>query len=292
MALFKTKKRTFKKRASKRERGVAVEHPALAGAELPSFPEAIGRALRMLRTDRSSLSAVGAAVAADPRCSVQVLGLVNSAARSLSRRVDNVAHAAALLGREQVESVLLAASVSAVLPQPETDNFIPARFWQAAARRALLAAELAAVVDRRNAMSSYTAALLADVAQPVLLSAKGDAYDDVLGAWRSGGGRLCDLERHHFDWDHAAVGREVAAAWSMPESLAHAIGDHHAGEPQLPAVGLVAMLDEDDGRPIEDQAEPMIERARDEFGLAPDQVVAMIRAAADSAEPLAATLVR
>lgn len=265
---------------------------ALSGIEIPTFPASTLRALQELRSNRRSLAEVGAAVAQDPQSSIRVLGLVNSAASGLRRKIENVAHAASLLGRDKLESVLLAAAVSRALPGKGNRHFDPRRFWNAAARRAVLAREVASVTNPADAMSSYTAALLGDLAIPLLVEAQGDAYGEALRAWRAGEGELAGIERDQFGWDHAQVGAELAESWSLPDRLTAAIGGHHRAGPSadFPAVNLVSLLREPDDSGAEDNEE-LFERARAEFDIEPDDCAELVERANREAPSLADSLV-
>lgn len=271
--------------AHKRKKRLA----ALGELELPSFPEPTMRALRMLRDPNTAVAQVGQILASDPKCSVKMLGMVNAASNGLPKRVDNVPHAAALLGRQQLESILLSASVASVVPGPRTQNFDPERFWRAAARRALMARALAERVDRANTWTSYTAGLLQDVALPLLVAARGEPYDAVLGQWQAQGGSLTVIEREVFDFDHAEIGRDLAEAWALPDGLREGIAVHHEHiAPDYPAVRLVSALGEAETDPSE--AERLVELSREAFNVPADDTVAMLAAAFEGADDLARCL--
>jgi len=261
---------------------------ALGGAELPTFPAILMQVLESLRDEKASLSKIADLVSADPGLSVKVLRTVNCAAYGLRRRVDNIAHAVNLLGRGRLESIVLAMAVNDSMPSTPVPGFKPRRFWRAAARRASAAQALAEVLDPKSRAVSFTAALLQDMAVPLLAHNRG-GYAPVLEQWRQDGGSLEDMERSEFGWDHAEVATWISAEWEFPEPLAAAIGGHHgADEPELksPApVQLVALMGEEDDRRLD--IEPMVETARDRFGAPPDRVVAAVELGLERYEDVA-----
>ena len=72
----------------------------------------------------------------------------------------SVHHAISLLGRDQLESMLLSLAVHDALPSKPTLGFEAGRFWQTAARRATLGRALADKIDPATRSESFTASLL------------------------------------------------------------------------------------------------------------------------------------
>ena len=79
----------------------------LGEVQLPTFPMIVTHALEKVRATESSTSEIADLVASDPGLSVGLLGTVNSAAFALRHRVRNIHHAVSLLGRNQLESLLI-----------------------------------------------------------------------------------------------------------------------------------------------------------------------------------------
>jgi len=249
----------------------------LGDFEVPSFPEAVLRALAKLRDPNSALTEIANVVAVDPGLTVRVLGVVNSPAYGLRRECANVGHAISLLGRSQMESILLSAGARQSLPRKAGPGFDPALFWRSAARRASVAGALAARIEPTTKMESFTAALLSDIGVPLISLCKGVAYGEVLEQWRGTGEDLMSLEQQALDINHAEVSTLLCDHWSFPDSLRNPIACHHGegdeADSALPAVALVSCL-----RDIEDPGEDLerlVEAAR-ALGLTPDDVIAIV----------------
>ncbi|NNM33179.1 MAG: HDOD domain-containing protein, partial [Gemmatimonadetes bacterium] len=159
----------------------------------------------------------------------------------------------------------------------------PARFWSTAAKRAATAKLLAQELDPSTASESFTAALLQDMAVPVLLKQRGGLYADVVAAWHQGEMDLAQLERRSFEWDHALVGAQMGEHWQFPEDLVHAIGSHHSTDGgvfrTLPAVALVSNLREVD----EDLGRDRLVAAAESHGISADVTVDIMDRAFESA---------
>lgn len=260
----------------------------LGDVELPTFPAVVTRALDELRNEDVSLREVGKTIAADPGLSVKILRVANSALYSLRHPARTVPHAVELLGRGEVESLLLGVAVGEALPT-EQAGLAPGEFWGAAARRAGIARELARELHPTTQSESFTAALLEDMAIPLLAAHRRDDYQPVLAAWREAGGDLAALERQRFDWDHAEVAMLLCKQWSFPESLTAAIAGHH-GDPSgetapPPAVSLVSEL----GLLEDPEAlQRLCDRAASEFGLSPERTAELVAAGLEAADSIAA----
>lgn len=259
----------------------------LGNLELPSFPQITMTALEMARDDDSSLADLADVLATDPGLSVVIMKTVNSAAYGCRQQVRNIHHAVSLLGRNEIEAMLIAAAVKGALPMSGVDGLDPARFWGTAAKRAATAKLLAQELDPSTASESFTAALLQDMAVPVLLQQQGRLYADVVASWHGCDTDLAQLERMSFQWDHALVGAQMGQHWQFPEDLVHAIGSHHGTDGgvfrALPAVALVSALREVD----EELGRDRLVAAAEGQGIASDVTVDILDRAFESAGEMA-----
>lgn len=225
----------------------------LDGYELPSFPHVVTDALARLGDPDVAMSDVADGLETDPGLSVKLLGLANSASIGLRKPVDSLRQAVAMLGRNQVESILISTAARASIPAPVSPVFDSGRFWRAAASRAVVAAAISAEVEPGRRSETFTAALLQDMALPVLIDHV-DGYAALLA--RHYDGEVLDLtaaETDAFGWDHAMVATRMGTMWGLPDSLLEAIAGHHdVGElTELVGVRVVAgwhEVDEDAGR--------------------------------------------
>lgn len=256
----------------------------LAGYSLPSFSGVVISALEKVRDRNADAAVVAQVLESDPGVSVKLLGLANSACYGLTAPVNSAAHAIALLGRDQIESLLLSVAVGGSLPKTPIPELDASRFWCGCARRAAIAKALAQRTDgAKRASESFTAALLQDMAVPLLAEVKGAEYGALIEAWRNEGQDLAALERERFGWDHAMVGAWMCQEWHFSSQIMRAIGAHHGvwEETDLPSVTAVSALtdaDRDYG------AERVIELAVERFGLSvPDAEALIEQSEADAA---------
>ena len=260
----------------------------LGDYELPSFPVIVMSAMEKVRDTDASNSEISELVATDPGLSVRLLTTVNSAAYALKHKVNSIDHAVSLMGRGELESILISMAVHEVMPAENSPVFDAQRFWGAAARRASLASGLADLIDPSSRSESFTAALLQDMAIPILAQQRADDYGPVLDHWYANGTDLVTLERETFDWDHATVAMWMCDDWGFPDRIAEAIGAHHGtGDDELvalPAVSLVGVLREQGEYT---GVEQLIESAYENYGLSRDQVAELVDTSFTAAEDIA-----
>lgn len=263
----------------------------LGGYELPSFPALIMHALEKVRDENASLSEIAELVAADPGLSARLLKTVNSAAYALNHKVKNIDHAVSLMGRGELESIIITLAVSKVLPVEQGSGIDLRSFWHAAARRAAVARSLADLIDPSSRSESFTAALLQDMAIPVLARQRAEDYGPVLASWRESGTDLAELEREVFDWDHTLVAMWMCDMWDFPERIASAIGAHHGaaadGSQPLPVVSLVAMLREGEPSGMDE----LVETVHASYGLPHEQLVSLATSSETAADEIARMLI-
>ncbi len=276
--------RFFKKRTSKLR-------DMLGGYELPSFPTISMRVLGLLRDPDSEMAEVAEQLQNDPAMLVRVLRTVNAAAYGLHTQISNVNHAVTILGRSRLESIILALSVTDILPVADIPWFDSKRFWSFASLRGNIARQLALRLHAATEVEAFTAGLLQDMAVPLIALAKKESYNAVLDRWgREKDTWLHTLEREAFGFDHTTVGCMMAEEWDMSAYLAEAIADHHKpvgdsrAEPAVMLVSFVRDSDRSEGMDI------LTSNCREQFGIDPESLSEMLDTATKDAEELAGML--
>lgn len=262
---------------------------ALADGDIPALPVVAFRILEKLRDPDATARQVADLIELDLGISTRLLRTANSAAFGLRSPASDPWQALSMLGNRRVEQLVLALAVADALPGDATRGFRPMRFWCGAARRAAVARSLAEVLCPSQAPSSFTAALLQDMAVPLLAHAGPAEYDELLADWQAGDSHSLDsMEQSEFGWDHADVGACIGDRWRFPDDLVGAIGDHHV-EPdgKLDAgttARLVAPLREE---PTPSTVEALVDEVHTRYGLPADQIVAAVEDGTERAHELA-----
>lgn len=203
----------------------------LGARRLPVFPSQHSRILECIREDRDNPTPLVEAISLDPTVSVRVLRLANSAALGLRCRVESIQRAVVVLGRTQLESLVIGLGVVKAIPRHRVGPLDRRRFWANATQRAGIARQLAEQVLPPAAAVSFTAGLICDLAVPLMTGARPRLYKDLLKSVRRDGAALETLERESLGWDHADVAGWLATTWELPARLVTLLATHHHAMP-------------------------------------------------------------
>ena len=270
----------LKLKRSKRGPTNAELRTALGNAELPTIPGLVTSALEQIQTPDYDPTRVADTMSMDPGLSARLLTTVNSAAYAPRTPVVSIKQATVLLGKNHLESMLILLAASGAVNSVSTPGFDLPRFWRIASWRAMAAAALSQRFDRLHAGENFSAALLEDIAVPLLFAGQ-PRYANVLADWFAGKGGLAALEEATFGWTHKTVAGWLCDEWNLPPTLAVAVTDDSAWDDPnaaYPVVRVVAALSAPLDYPevisitatricerfglAEDAAEELLERAR------------------------------
>ncbi len=259
----------------------------LGGYEPPSFPTLVSHALDLLTDADIDMGKVAAVIELDPGVSARMLRLVNSASMAPRSRITSVHQAAMMLGRNQLEALLISVGTGSVIPNPRCEHYEHRRFWSTAAKRATLASLLAQRVDPTRRSENFTAALLQDMAIPVL-ALTAATYDGVLGQWHNSSEDLTNLEVSSFGWHHGDVAAWMSSKWGFPCELVEFMSGHHEGSTPALSPAHVASAIREVGVAGDDFT---VEYGSSVLGLPTDDMVALIAQAEVDAKDLARMLI-
>ena len=259
----------------------------LEGYELPYFPKAAILALEALRDPPPPTHEIARRLAADPGIHLKVLKTVNSAAFGLPRKVSNIEHAVALLGRARLEALILPLAVTQSLPKFKAPCLDFKAFWFTSAIRGSFARQIAQVLHPNTHVEAFSAGLLQDMAIPVILHLKENSYCPTLESWNQDPkANLIELEKKKLGFDHQDIGGLMAEEWNLPQNLIQAVSLQHLPQAD-PAVYLASHIRYGSAQEEEIATEIIVEEARDKYNFSPDMVLKMFKKAHQEADELA-----
>ncbi|MEX2138705.1 MAG: HDOD domain-containing protein [Pirellulales bacterium] len=205
----------------------------LQGAQLPALPQSAIRLMELSREPDNGPSEYAVPIEADPGLTGQILKFVNSAYFGFSREISNVKMAITLVGIRTIKNFALWSAVFSLMPNPKCGPFDLKRLWQDSLRRGLLSRALAKLLGMKDCEEAFSAALLQDMAVPLLAKELPKEYLELLEARQALGRRLSDLERERFGWTHAQAAAAMARGWKMPDDFAALLEYHTAIDDML-----------------------------------------------------------
>jgi HD-like signal output (HDOD) protein len=280
----------LKLKRTRADDGASELRRALGNFDPPTIPGLVTTAIEQVSSPDCDMRQVADTVGRDPGLSARLLSVVNSAAYAPRNPIVGVAQAVTMFGKNQLESMLISVAASRVVASKPTPGFDMNRFWTVAAWRASAAASLSKRVDRARSSENFSAALLEDIAVPLLVAGQ-PRYSRVLADWRAGAGELTDLEQETFGWTHNIVAGWLFDEWGFPASLRDAVtevGRPEDGAVAYPVVRVVSSLSAP-GEPAE-VIEKTTDRISTVFGMPEDQATSLLEAARIDGATLAQSL--
>ncbi len=223
----------------------------LSAAQLPALPQSAVRLLELSQDPNNGPPEFAVPIESDPGLTGQVLRFVNSSYFGFSREISSVKLAITLVGVRTIKNFALWNAVFSLMPNPRCGPFDLKSLWQDSLRRGLLARAVAKMLGLKEVEEPFVAALLQDMAVPVLAKEAPKLYDKLLQARDGGRLRLSELEQKVFGWTHAEAGGMMARLWNLPDGFAVLLENHQAVErwaaeaevePGKLAVALSALL--------------------------------------------------
>lgn len=198
----------------------------LQSAQLPALPQSAIRLLELSQDPKNGPSEFGKPIEADPGLTGQVLKFVNSSYFGFSREISSVKLAISLVGIRTIKNFVLWSAVFSLVPNPKCGSFDLKTLWQDSLRRGLFARAFAKLLGMKDAEEAFAAALLQDMAIPLLSKERATEYSSLLASRDGGKVRLCQLEDEKFGWNHADAAARMARQWNLPEEFARLIQAH------------------------------------------------------------------
>jgi HD-like signal output (HDOD) protein len=208
----------------------------LAGAQLPALPQSALRILELSQNPANGPPEFAVPIEADPGLAGQVLKFVNSAYFGFAREISSVKLAITMVGIRTIKNFALWSAVFSLMPNPKCGPFDLRSLWQDSLRRALFARAFARLLGVRDAEEPFAAALLQDMAVPLLAKELPSEYADLLNRRQNGHRRLSQIEQERFGWTHADAASQMARQWNLPTEFADLIA-HHTEIERLAAEG-------------------------------------------------------
>jgi HD-like signal output (HDOD) protein len=153
---------------------------------------------------------------------------VNSSYFGFAREISSIKLAITLVGIRTIKNFSLWSAVFSLMPNPKCGPFDLKSLWQDSLRRGLFARTMGRLLGLSDSEDLFAAALLQDMAVPLLAKELPEEYDKLFRSRRGGRNRLSDLEQERFGWNHAEAASLLARRWSLPDEFANLIECHTA----------------------------------------------------------------
>jgi HD-like signal output (HDOD) protein len=200
----------------------------LANTQLPALPTSAMKLLELSQDPKNGPAEYAKPIEADAGLMGQILRFVNSSYFGFSREIASIQQALTLVGVRTIKNFALWSAVFSLVPNPKFGPFDLKCLWQDSLRRAVFARILGRELKVPTAEDLFAAALLQDMAIPILLKALPEQYESLVARRAKEKLRLSSLEKEMFGWDHAQAAAALCRNWRLPEEFAILIERHPA----------------------------------------------------------------
>lgn len=201
---------------------------------LPSSFTVPVRVLQLHRSGNACMGDFAQAIATDPSLTAKVLALVNSASFKPVARITRVTQAVTLIGMKNLLPLVFGFSLGAIFSKLSMPSAERSGVWKAALLKAVTARELAASASPQLQEEAFVAALLQDVALPVLYTGDRSAWPEIAATLQLDNAvEREQRERRINGIDHAELGGFMISELGLPEPFLTTTRLHHAGESRL-----------------------------------------------------------
>ncbi|MHB8079295.1 MAG: HDOD domain-containing protein [Candidatus Krumholzibacteriia bacterium] len=196
---------------------------------LPTLPVSVARLAALMDDPRAGALDFEAVIRPDPALTANLLRLANSAYFGLSREVDSVRQAVALMGLKRVFEMAASVSFARVIPPFLPGYGIAATgFWTHCIAVGTLSERLARELGRDIPGLLFTAGLLHDVGKLAIGSFLMEETLPMRARLAEARITFVAAERAVLGTDHAEVGQAAAQRWALPPAIGVAARWHHA----------------------------------------------------------------
>ncbi len=206
----------------------AVLARVMDSPNMPTLPAVAVRILELTSRRDVELAEIAKVIENDPAIATRVLKTVNSSFYGLNRRVGSIRQALAYLGMETVKGLVLGFSLARTFDDDDV-IFDFDEYWKRSIFAASAARALASMLRLEDPDEAFVAALVRDLGMVALWRHFGDRYLQILDLSNGDHRSLPDLERRHFEVDHAEIGAGMLEGWNFPSNIVDVVLLHHQG---------------------------------------------------------------
>lgn len=217
-----------------------LEAIAADAEDIPTLREVAWKVLKTVSDRSNSLGELERLLKLDQALTGKILRLANFRPLPPGTAVTTLQQAIAVLGKERLRSVVLAASIDGLVGSRALKN---RRNWDHALAAGLAAESLAKSQDGCDPGHAFVCGLMHDLGKVVLDRSLGAEYQPVLDLVYNEQVSFREAERRVLGFDHTEVGSLVAEKWRLPWEIQDAVRHHHdPAMAQLPTLSSVVSL--------------------------------------------------
>lgn len=196
--------------------------------KIRTLPHIVSRLVQLVNDEDSTLQDFEEVIRLDPALVARLLTLVNSSYFGLTRKVDSISRAVALLGMKNLHNIAVTDAIQGMLRSDfGTAEFSPQRLWLHSAASSICCKMIAERIFSINGDDAYLCGILHDIGLIVEMETEKEIFLKLIERLVINGPTIIELEQDLFQSNHCQIGYMLAKDWSIPDPIADAIRDHH-----------------------------------------------------------------
>lgn len=259
-------------------------------ARLPAMPQILVRLIEHLQADDLGMPELATLISKDAGMTGKLLAVANSSAYQRHHRNVNLEQSLVALGTDMIKTLVISDSVFQTFNNfPHSGSTDLRAFWKNSLAAAVIAKEVACLVEYPHLEEAYLAGLLHNVGRLALLATAPKEYAYNFNARDDED--LCAVEQRTLQITHTEAGAWLIERWQLDSFLADAVLYHHEPSDRLesahPLIRIVRLAHVLSCHPGD---EPAVADAAGLCGLEAGQVGQLLEGAARQVDKAAAHL--
>lgn len=203
-------------------------------ARLPAMPQILIKLIELLQADDAGMPELAALIAKDAGMTSKIMAVANSSAYQRHNRSVGLEQALVSLGTDMIKTLVISESVFQTFNNfPHSGSTDLRAFWKGSLTTAVIARDIARVLDYPQVEEAYLAGLLHNVGRLALLATAPKEYAYNFTARDDED--LCAVEQRTLEITHAEAGAWLIERWNLDSFLADSVLYHHEPVPRLEA---------------------------------------------------------
>ncbi len=216
--------------------------------KLGSLPAIVYKVFEVMDDPKSTATRIGQVINDDPALTARLLKLVNSPFYGFMAKVDTVYRAVALIGHEELRSVVVAASAVNVFDGIPSELVSMHDFWKRSLSTAVTARVLAAFKREQTIERFFIAGLLHDIGSLLMYLKLPEEMAQVLRREAPDTCERAKAEKEIIGYDYTQVGGGLLNKWNLPPqicaSVRYQLEPERAPEKEQNAAWLIYLANE------------------------------------------------
>lgn len=177
----------------------------------------------------TTLDEIAETISRDQGLTAKILTMANSAFYGLQQEVTTVARAVAVLGLNEVRTLVLALGVKALTKGKNfPKDFNVSEYWEHQLSVALIARHVAPLMGGLDGDDLFTAGVLHDLGKLLTALHHAEDWRNIESLTREKGVSYSEAEEEYWGIEHGVIGSMVMGAWNLPAEITEPVNWHHA----------------------------------------------------------------